>query len=235
MPKEARKTKKGWARLSAFELGQIKAHAYHGLTATQIRPLVKKLDGARPSVQGVVDALAKMKDDPKWRGERAAGSGRKRKTSKALDGKIVKRVLKDRGQAKVTVPYLKKVMPELRSFGNSLVQSRLGEAGYGKLKRRRKYLVTAAYVQPRLDFAAIVKRMHASTLERWAYTDGTVFFRDRDAAENEMGKRLALGQEVWRQIDGSDALFADCVGPSSYKKAQGPQLLLSVSIYPWLE
>ena len=63
--------------------------------------------------------------------------------------------------------------------------------------------------------------MHDATLERWAYSDGTVFFLDRDAAENESSKRAALGRFVWRHADGKDALYADCVGPSSCTKGQG--------------
>ncbi len=61
--------KKGWARFTALELGQIKAHAYHGFTASKIAPLVRKSDGESPSVQGVADALVKMKATPGWRGE----------------------------------------------------------------------------------------------------------------------------------------------------------------------
>ena len=58
-------------------------------------------------------------------------------------------------------------------------------------------------------------------LARWAFTDGTSFYLAR--TENELldKKRAALGTHVWRAADGHDALFADCVGPSSYAKAQG--------------
>ena len=31
----------------------------------------------------------------------------------------------------------------------------------------------------------------------------------------------ALGPSIWRQADGSDALYEECVGPSAYWKAQG--------------
>ena len=72
-----------------------------------------------------------------------------------------------------------------------------------------------------MQFAHRVKRMHDATLERWAYSDGTVFFLDRDAAEHESSRRAALGRSVWRRADGKDALYADCVGPSSYTKGQG--------------
>jgi hypothetical protein len=58
-------------------------------------------------------------------------------------------------------------------------------------------------------------------LHQWAYSDGTVFFLDRTQEENEHGQRRALGSSVWRRADRSDALYEDCVGPSSYSKAQG--------------
>ena len=51
--------------------------------------------------------------------------------------------------------------------------------------------------------------------------NGTVFYRDRTDAENQSTQRAALGGDVWRQTDGSDALFEECVGPSTYAKAQG--------------
>ena len=63
--------------------------------------------------------------------------------------------------------------------------------------------------------------MHQTTLDKWAYSDGTVFYLDRSAAEVESSKRAALGRCVWRKADCTDALYADCVGPSAYKKAQG--------------
>jgi len=53
------------------------------------------------------------------------------------------------------------------------------------------------------------------------YSDGTVFYLDRTAAENEHTRRAALGPYVWRKADRTDALYRDCVGASTYKKAQG--------------
>ena len=88
----------GWARLTAFDLGQIKAHASHGLAASHIVPLIKKSDGTHPSVQGVVDALARMGSDPAWRGQRAEGSGRKKCISKQLDQESFKVVVAQRSE-----------------------------------------------------------------------------------------------------------------------------------------
>ena len=121
----------------------------------------------------------------------------------------------------MTVSYLKKKFRALRHLSDSLVEDRLHDAGLKYLRRRRKTLVPGKYKQARIDFAQRVKRMHDATLERWAYNDGTVFFLDRDEADTESSKRAALGRFVWRRSDGKDAMYADCVGPSSYKKGQG--------------
>jgi len=60
-----------------------------------------------------------------------------------------------------------------------------------------------------------------TTLRRWAYTDGTVFYLARDATQQLSKGRAALGTHMWRRADGGDAMYQDCVGPSAYWKAQG--------------
>lgn len=209
------------ARLSPFEIGQIKAHLHHGLGPTAIAGIVTKEDGTYISVQGVCDARAKLEENPAWRGDRLAGSGCPRKTDAKTERSIVKEVFRARGRAKVTVAFLKKKFPRLRSLSDTLVRDRLHEAGLKFMRRRRKTLVPTKHKQSRMDFAERVKRMHRSTLDRWAYSDGTVFYLDRDDADMESSHRAALGRSVWRRSDGKDALYADCIGPSSYKKGQG--------------
>ena len=76
----------------------------------------------------------------------------------------------------------------------------------------------------RLDFATWTLARTATTLARWAYTDGTVFYLARDDSELESQQRGALGPHVWRQADGSDGLYEDCTGPSAYWKAQGTKM-----------
>ena len=51
--------------------------------------------------------------------------------------------------------------------------------------------------------------------------DGTVFYLARTATQKNDKGRLALGRMVWQMADGSDALFEECLGPSSYAKGQG--------------
>ena len=121
----------------------------------------------------------------------------------------------------MTVAWLKKRYMWARALSNTAVEERLGDAELAYLRRRQKFKVEATYIPERLEYCAGVKRKHQATLDKWAYTDGTVFYLDRTAEENEHTQRAALGCMVWRRTDGTDALYADCVGPSSYKKAQG--------------
>ena len=135
------------AQLTPFEIGQIKAHAYHQLGPTAIAAIVKKEDGTHPSVQAVADALAKFEASPKWRGERAEGSGRLRATSASLDKMVVREVFKKRGVKCVTVSYLKKKFVGLHKLSNFTVASRLRDAGFEYMRRRRKSIVTKQYLQ----------------------------------------------------------------------------------------
>ena len=60
----------------------------------------------------------------------------------------------------------------------------------------------------------------AEQLRHSAYTDGTTFYLARTEPEKCSGRRQALGGLVWRMADGSGGLYDDCIGPSSYTKAQ---------------
>ena len=95
------------------------------------------------------------------------------------------------------------------------------EANLEYLRRRRKTIVPSAHLQARVSYCGAVKRKHMSTLEKWAYTDGTVYYLDRSSAEHENSQRSALGTHVWRRSDNKDALYEECIGPSSYCKGQG--------------
>ena len=170
------------------------------------------------AIRGVMN---KLDADPHWQGDRASGSGRPRKTSKTMDKQIVKFVVTNRGRKKVTVMKVRKQLPELRSVSKSLVESRLREADYAYLRRRKKSKVSKLYLQDRVDYCEAVRKKHKLTLEKWAYTDGTVYYLDRTEEENEQTQTAALGSMVWRRADRSDAMYQDCLGPSGYNKAQG--------------
>ena len=168
------------AQLDPFVVGQIKAHVYHGLGRTDIAAIVKKPDNSHPNVQAIADAMKKMEQDESWCSQRASGSGAPRKTTPKIDKMITKHVVKDRGQRKVTVSYLKKMLPALRTVPDGTVGNRLFEAGLENLRRRRKTLVTAKYVKPRRRFARRVLALRQNSVNKSAYSDGTVFYLDKE-------------------------------------------------------
>lgn len=209
-------------QLTPFEAGQILAHMHHELTALQISRIIFKGDGkSRFSETAVKKCMAALESDSAWKGQRQPGSGAPRKTTTRQDKQIEDAIWKYRGKFKVTVAWLKKRYLWARDLSNFTLEKRLDDAGLSYLRRRKKFLVEEIYVAERLAHCGSVKRKRQTTLDKWAYTDGTVFYLDRTAEENEHTQRAALGSKVWRKTDGTDALYADCVGPSSYKKAQG--------------
>jgi transposase len=215
----------GKYQLSPFEVGQVKAHLHHNLGPAAIARLVFKPDGKTTySVTAIHDVAAKLEADPQYRGDRKQGSGAPRQTTKAQDRQIVREVFRKRGTQKVTVAMLRKVLPWLKKFSNSLVEERLHEAGLQWMRRRRKTLVARQYVAARVAYCESVSRKHQRTLDKWCYSDGTTFYLDRTEEANESTQRRALGPYIWRRADCSDSLYADCVGPSTYNKAQGAPL-----------
>lgn len=209
-------------QFSPFLVGQVYAHMHHELTALQISRSIFKGDGkTRFTEKAVKTCMDALSADPSWKGERGEGSGAPRKTTSRQDAQVVAAIYKYRGVFKVTVAWLKKRYMWARELGNSVIEDRLDKAGLSYLRRRGKSVIDAVYIPERLGYCDMVKRMHQSTLDRWAFTDGTVFYMDRTAGEHEHSQRAALGPMIWRQTDGGDALYADCVGPSKYKKAQG--------------
>ena len=209
-------------QLSPFEVGQVKAHVEHGLSAAEIAKRVFKPDGkSKYGETAIQNCMNKLVANPRWKGERAVGSGAPKKTTPKQDKAVIDWLLDQRGKQKVTVAKLKKQFVYLRKLSDGAVEDRLHEAELAFLRRRKKSKVTKKYLQERVAYCQGVKRKKMETLKRWAYTDGTVFYIDRTEDELEHGKRQCLGSHVWRRSDNRDAMFQDCLGPSSYNKAQG--------------
>jgi transposase len=117
-------------QLSAFEIGQIKAHVYHGLGAAQIARILVKADGKTHwSDNAVQTQIDKLDEKPNWRGERREGSMRPRKTSAKQDAQIVALLRRLRGKKKVTVAVLRKFIVWTRPLSDSLLEERLHDAG----------------------------------------------------------------------------------------------------------
>ena len=229
-------------RLTPFLRGVIYGLLLAGWTYREIADEVVKPDGTHPCQQAVANVAAQVKSRGGygWSGESTSSeAGRPRSTTTALDRAILKLVYKHRGRTVVTVKYVQKMVKAARKVSSRTISRRLGEAGLAWLRRRRKTWVSEKNKVARLDWAAWVLGRTVTNLARWAYSDGTAFYLGRSEGEVADKARGALGPYVWKQADGSDALFEDCVGPSAYWKAQGMPvkiwgLLVAGALFVWV-
>ena len=212
-------------RLTPYLRGAIFAFALAGFTLDDIQSEVTKTDGAPPCLQTISDTIARCKKQGglQWDGVLSpkGALGRARSTATALDKKIVRFVFKYRGRAKVTAAFVQKGLKEARKLNKRTLQRRIAEAGLAWLRRRRKSIVPSVHMSARVSWARWVLKQTDASLKKWAFTDGTAFYLARSVAEQESSVRAALGPFMYRMADGSDALYHDCIGPSSYKKSQG--------------
>ena len=208
--------------LGRFEIGQIWALHKEGFSHRQI---AERVTHGRTqelvSLSAVGAAVRRLDCDPSWMGDRAAGSGRKRKTTEAEDKAIVRAAKRHRGTRKVNSTTLQKLAPTARAVCKRTVRRRLHESGLRYLRRRTKTIIPAKSVAARLEWAAWTLKQKHAYLRRWVYTDGVSFYLSRDEQENGNAQRAALGLHVWREAASKDALYKDCLGPSTYTKAQG--------------
>eukprot|EP00973_Karenia_brevis_P091447 12407481-Karenia_brevis.AAC.1 len=224
--KKAMKVKKGKvkqssARLDTWTRGVIWGMHLAGMKREDMLSHVRKKDGCELTLH-TLDAVIKTKtDNPAWKGEDSSAGGRPRVLTEAQETQVVKLVFRKRGKAKVTIPYCKKVFKWLRQVDDTTVASVLHRAGLKWLTRRRKTWIPDEHKESRLEYCKAVLRKHRTTLDRYAYTDGTAWYLARSAAEQGDKKKLALGRHVWREATGKDGLYNDNVGPSLYAKAQG--------------
>jgi hypothetical protein len=196
--------------MTGYHIGQIKAHMHHELGPTAISRLVAKPRGKGTWSPGAMaKVMKKITKDKEWDGERKTGSGAQKKTTKAFDRKVVNEVLKNRGKKKVTVAHIKKVIIEAREYGDDLILDRLGKAGLKRMHRRKKTLVPSGHEAARLEWAAVVKRKHQSSLDKWAYSDGMSYYLAKTASRTrEQGAprsgavRIPYGRWHGRAVQG---------------------------------
>ena len=73
-------------QLNPFEVGQVKAHVEHGLSAAAIAERVLKADGkTKFGETAIQNCINKLYANPGWRGEREKGTGPVRKTTPKQD------------------------------------------------------------------------------------------------------------------------------------------------------
>ena len=104
-------------QLTPFEVGQVKAHLEHGLSAAEMSRRILKPDGkSKYGETAMSNCIKKLQEQPHWRGERQKGSARPRKTTAEQDKDIVRYLFKQRGEEKVFVSKLKKHFVFLRKL-----------------------------------------------------------------------------------------------------------------------
>ena len=218
------------ARLDEFSRGVIWGMHVGGASRSEICLEVQKKDGTHPSVEAVDKVIAKLKSQPDWRGGDSQAGGRPQILTSQQKKRLVDLVFAERGKTKVTISYCKKKLRFLRTVDDTTVGRALHEAGLKWMVRRQKRWVPPDSKSARIDYSRWILSRRQSTLERFAYTDGTTFYLARGPAELQDKKRLALGRFVWRMCSGRDGLFDENISPSLYAKAQG----LPVKIWGFL-
>ena len=108
-----------------------------GWSYEDIADKIVKADGSHPCQQSVADNVdyCESHGGLKWNGEvDTSGRGRPRKTTTALDRKIVKLVFRYRGSAKITVDFLRKKIPSAKKISKRTISRRLEDAGLAWLR-----------------------------------------------------------------------------------------------------
>ena len=123
-------------------------------------------------------------------------------------------VFKERGSAKVTVPYCRKWLPFLRRVSPETVRQELLRAGLAWLRRRRKTAAPTDWKPKRMSFCRWMLKQKQADLNRYAYTDGTTFYLSKGPSDEQDKRRAALGACVWRMTGGKDGLWDQNIGPS---------------------
>ncbi len=201
-----------WRRLEVFEVpGLALSSRSFWLSSTQA---VEKKDGTNPTLKSVDEVLAKKADNPEWRGEDSSAGGRPRSLTRQQAKELVDLVFKERGSAKVTVPYCRKWLPFLRRVSPETVRQELLRAGLAWLRRRRKTAAPTDWKPKRMSFCRWMLKQKQADLNRYAYTDGTTFYLSKGPSDEQDKRRAALDACVWRMADGKDGLWDENVGPS---------------------
>jgi transposase len=211
-----------FARLSPLAKGRIIGLREAGTERRHIRKLVRKRDGKSPSLTTVDNVLDRYKKDPKWDGleDRTAG-GRPRDLTPKQANMILKVLLQDVGKHVVSAAYVKRKLVDLRQTPNRTIQRTFHRLGYDFLHRRGKAAIGEKYKPPRLKYSDWLLKQDQKYLNKFAYLDGTSFFRPRTEEELRDKHRASLGPRGWRMEDGSDSLEDQNIGASSYAKSQG--------------
>ena len=164
------------ARLDTFARGMIWGMHLAGAPREDILQEVSKKDGTLATLSAVDKVIATMKANPEWRGQDSSAGGRPGKLTAKQKKDLRDLVFKERGKAKVSIPYCKRRLRFLRKVSRQTVVRALHDAGLAWLRRREKNIVPKEHRAARLAYSDWILKRRQSTLNRFAYTDGTTFY-----------------------------------------------------------
>ena len=157
------------ARLDVFARGTVCGMRAAGATREEIAATVVKKDGSRPSLRAVDAVLAKKRAQPQWQGEGSAAGGRPPALSRSESAQLFDLVFRERGKAKVTVPYCRRRLPFLRKVREATVRRELLKAGLAYLRRRTKTAVPKEWRTKRMACCRWMLQQPAASLRKFAY------------------------------------------------------------------
>ena len=172
-------------------------------------------------MRAIDGVLEHARRDPEWEGNDSKAGGRPQDLTSKEKRDITKLIHAEVGLAKLTIPYLRKRLPFLRSLSKECVRQSLKRLGFAWRLRRGKAAISKKYKPARLDWSDWVLKQPQLDLNRYAYVDGTTFYLAQTAVQHEDKERAALGKYCYRMASGEDSLEDRNVGASSYAKAQG--------------
>ena len=164
-----------------------------GAERAEIAGVVKKKDGASPSVQTVDGILQRFKDEPDLDGteDRTAG-GRPRDVAAEQLESIRKILLRDVGKHVVSATHVKRILRQLRHVPDRTIQRCFQRLGYSYLRRRGKQAIGEKYKPSRLRYCDWLLKQEQAFLNKFGYVDGTTLFRPRTEEELMDQQRAAL-------------------------------------------
>ena len=135
-------SKMTFARLSPAARNRIIGMRIAGAPRDTIRKTIRKSDGSTASLRAIDGVWDKFQQTPDWEGTDSAAGGRPRALSLKQEQAVLKILIVDVGKFVVSARYVKKKLPELRSFHNRTITRTFTRLGYAYRDRRRKAAIS---------------------------------------------------------------------------------------------
>ena len=142
--------KTSFARLTPFSRGRTIGKAEEGASTKAIRKTVFKKDRRLASLRAIDAVVAEAKAGPSWQREGSSAGGRPPALTSSQVCELKKLIDDEVGLAKVTIPYMRKRLPFLRTVSKECVRLTLQRLGLAWRLRRHKAAIARKYKPDRL-------------------------------------------------------------------------------------